>query len=41
MIKWKKSNGNEIETNDEVATVAHCESEGWKRIKPKAKPKSE
>ena len=38
MIKWKKPNGNEIETNDDAATVAHCEYLDWKRVKaPKAK----
>ena len=32
-IKWVKPNGNEIETNGEKATVAYCESLGWKRKK--------
>jgi hypothetical protein len=35
---WTKPNGNEIETNDEKATVEYCESLGWKRAeKPKKK----
>ena len=37
MIKWIKPNGNEIETNDAPATVAHCEALGWKRAKKTAK----
>lgn len=37
MIKWKKPNGNEIETNDLPATVKHCESLGWKASKSKKK----
>lgn len=31
MIKWTKTNGQEIETNDLEATVEYCESLGWKR----------
>ena len=37
MIKWKKPNGNEIETNDLPDTVKHCESLGWKTSKSKKK----
>lgn len=33
MIKWIKPSGVEIETNDLEATVAYCESLGWKRAK--------
>ena len=36
-IKWKKKNGNEIETNDDDAHWEYCKSLGWKEIKPKAK----
>ena len=32
-IKWKKPNGNEIETNDRPATVKYCESLGWEKGK--------
>jgi len=31
MIKWIKTNGNEIETNSEKATIKYCESLGWER----------
>ncbi len=34
-IKWTKPNGNKITTNDEKATVEHCESLGWKPVKAK------
>jgi len=30
-MKWIKDNGDEIETNDLPATIAHCESIGWER----------
>ena len=30
-MKWIKDNGQEIETNDLPATIAHCESLGWER----------
>lgn len=38
-MKWKKQSGLEIETNDEPATIAHCESIGWKRVTKKAPAK--
>lgn len=28
-MKWKKPNGNEIETNDEEVTIEYCKSLGW------------
>ena len=31
-MKWRKDNGDEIETNDLPATVKHCESLGWECI---------
>jgi len=31
-MKWIKDNGDEIETNDLPATIAHCESLGWERV---------
>jgi len=31
MTVWTKPSGLEIETNDEPATIAHCESIGWQR----------
>ena len=31
-MKWTRQSGKEIETNDEQATIEHCESIGWKRI---------
>ena len=31
MIKWTKPNGNEIETNEETATIKYCKSLGWMR----------
>ncbi len=31
-MKWSRPSGTEIETNDEPATIAHCESVGWKRL---------
>ena len=42
MAMWKKPSGLEVETNDEKATIAHCESLKWKRVvakKPKAAKK--
>jgi len=46
MPTWIKPNGNEIETNDETATIEYCESLGWERkkgrpsgSKTKTKPK--
>lgn len=39
MIKWIKPNGNEIETNDEKATIEYCESLGWERADKKEAPK--
>ncbi len=39
MITWTKPNGLEIETNDMPATIAKCESLGWKRKKAKKKAK--
>lgn len=39
-MKWIKQNDQEIETNDEKATIEHCESIGWKRAdKPVVKKK--
>lgn len=32
-MKWLKDNGQEIETNDLPATVAHCKSLDWKQVK--------
>ena len=41
-MKWIKTNGNEIETNDEPATIEYCESLGWKEAgKSKAKKETE
>lgn len=37
-IKWTKPSGMKVETNDKPATVAHCESLGWKKNNGK-KPK--
>lgn len=38
-MKWVKQNGQEIETNDEPATIKGAEALGWKRPeKPKAMP---
>ena len=34
-MKWLKDNGDAIETNDLPATVAHCESLGWEKVKEK------
>lgn len=36
-MKWTKTNGNTIETNEEKATVDHCLSLGWEKceeVKP-------
>lgn len=40
-MKWIKPNGNEIETNDEKATIEYAEKLGWKRktVKKKAAKK--
>lgn len=32
VIKWRKPNGNEIETNGEKATIAYCVSLGWEPL---------
>ena len=32
MIDWIKPSGLEIKTNDDTATVAHCEKLGWERV---------
>ena len=40
LIKWVKPSKLEIETNDEKATIEHCEAIGWKRVKAAAKPKA-
>jgi len=34
-MKWTKPNGSEVETNEEKATIEHCESLGWKSGKAK------
>ena len=40
MIKWKRPSGTIIETNDDPATIAKCESMGWTQVKAaKAAPK--
>ena len=31
-MKWKRPSGREIETNDEPATVKHCQDMGWERM---------
>jgi len=36
-MKWVKPSGQEIETNDNPATVKHCESLGWKPVKASVK----
>jgi len=36
-MNWKKENGQEIETNDEPATIEHCKSIGWEPIEVKEK----
>jgi hypothetical protein len=33
MAIWIKTNGNEIELNDEPATIAYAESLGWEKKK--------
>ena len=33
--KWKRPSGREIETNDEPATVKHCQDMGWDRMEGK------
>jgi len=40
-ITWIKPSKLEIVTNDEKATVEHCESLGWKRKKATKKPVKE
>ena len=37
MIDWIKPSGLAIKTNEDKATVAHCEGMGWKRAKPASK----
>ena len=37
MIDWIKLSGLAIKTNEDKATVAHCEGMGWKRAKPASK----
>ena len=32
MIDWIKPSGLEIKTNEDKATVAHCEKLGWERV---------
>jgi hypothetical protein len=39
MIKWTKPSGVEVETNELKATIAYCESLGWKREGAEDKPK--
>jgi len=42
MIKWKKKDGTELESNDHPETVDKCEELGWKRVGgdvPKTEPK--
>ena len=34
MIKWKRPSGTMIETNEEKATIEHCEAQKWKRMEP-------
>ena len=36
-MKWTKPSGLKIETNDEPATIAYCESLGWKKAKAPVK----
>jgi len=40
MIKWIKPSGDEIETNDESATIEAAKVAGWKRKQAK-KPKKD
>jgi hypothetical protein len=40
-MKWIRSSGSEIETNDLEETIKHCESLGWKRKGAKEEPKEE
>lgn len=35
---WIKPNGNELETNDEKATIAYCKSLGWEEKGAKKAP---
>jgi hypothetical protein len=39
MVKWKKPNGNIIETNDEEATLKEAVKLGWEQVKDKPKRK--
>lgn len=32
MIKWKRQSGNTLITNEEEATVEHCEAMGWEKL---------
>ena len=34
---WTRPSGSTIETNDSKATIAHAESQGWKRVEKKVK----
>jgi hypothetical protein len=39
MAIWIKTNGNEIEINDEPSNVKACEDMGWRRKEEKAERK--
>jgi len=32
MIKWKKPNGTELETNEIKGNIEFAEAQGWKRV---------
>ena len=36
-MKWIKSNGSEIETNDRKETIEYCKSLGWESVKKEVK----
>jgi hypothetical protein len=38
-MKWKKSNGTVIETNDRPETLSYCKELGWQEIKGSKKVK--
>jgi len=40
-MKWIKPNGNEIETNDEPATIAAAKALKWKESKEKKTEKKD
>ena len=38
MIKWRKKDGTEIETNEREETIAMAKELGWKRAKKEKEP---